>query len=356
MTTPENAFQDLAAVFSSRDNQVLEIEIIPSGLGSSVLQDGCSIGITKKGLVQAFTIARQLFMKRLLPMSDDDFQVEHLEKETDSTSSSDLVITEIMLLFDCEHLTACNWRKRRLLAAVSHCLRVSDQVLLTIRMLETELTLMTSYQCSPLHRHTKSPTLWSHRLWVLGQLSQIRTYNTQDLLKLARAELDIVLRAGELHPKNYYAFNYMRQLHLLLAHIPTDVKDRASWTVELARILINPTLDWCLAHPRDISGWAFEKYLLEQVPQQQIRAENARRALRFARDVGWEGESLWTFVDQTVRHFDMETVVDDVLRQEKDGPKPEYPVSQPGASNWPWKTRLAKAKSYWASYGQSNVH
>lgn len=355
MTTPDNAFQDLAAVLSSRDNKVLEIEIIPSSLGSSFLQDGCSIGITKKALVQAFTIARQLFIKRLMPMSDDDFQVEHLEKKTDSASPSGLVITEVMLLFDCEHITACNWRKRRLLAAVSHCLKTSDQALLTVHMLETELTLMASYQCSPLHRHTKSPTLWSHRLWVLGQLFRIRSLNTEDLLKLERAELDIVLRAGELHPKNYYAFNYMRQLHLLLTNTSKDVEDRASWPVELARILINPTLDWCLANPRDISGWAFGNYLLEQVPEQQVRGEHVRRALRFARDVGWEGESLWTFVDQTVRHFDMETVVDEVLRPDQDGLEPEYPASQLGPPKWPWKARLARAKGYWASYGQSNV-
>ncbi|KAJ5134025.1 hypothetical protein N7448_000953 [Penicillium atrosanguineum] len=355
MTTSENAFHGLAAVLSSRDNKVLEIEIIPSSLGSSFLQDGCSIGITKKALVQAFTIARQLFIKRLMPMSDDDFQLELLEKRTDSASISGPPITEIMLLFDCEHLTACNWRKRRLLAAVSHCLKVSDQVPLMIHMLETELTLLASYQCSPLHRHTKSPTLWSHRLWVLGQLFLIRSFNSEELLKLERAELDIVLRAGELHPKNYYAFNYMRRLHLLLANTSTDVTDCVSWTVELARILINPTLDWCLANPRDISGWAFGKYLLEQVPEQQVRGESVSRALRFARDVGWEGESLWTFVDHTVRHFDLETVVDEVFYQDKDDTEPEYPTTQADAPKWPWKTRLARAKGYWVSYGQNNV-
>lgn len=352
MTSPDNAFRDLVGVFSSRDNRILEIEIIPSSLGSSFLQDGSSVGITKKALVQAFTIARQLFFKRLQPMSEDDFQLETLEKRASSPSPSGPVITEIMLLFDCEHLTACNWRKRRLLAAVSHCLKVSDQVPSTIHMLETELTLMASYQCSPLHRHTKSPTLWSHRLWVLSQLFLVQSSNTEALLKLERTELDIVLRAGELHPKNYYAFNYMRQLHRLLANISTDIKDRASWTVELARILINPTIDWCLANPRDISGWAFGKYLLEQVPDQQIRGEAVGRALRFARDVGWEGECLWTFVDQAVRRFDLETVVDEVLRQDEDVTVPADPS---GSLKWPWKARLARAQGYWASYGQNNV-
>lgn len=353
MTTPENAFQDLAGVFSSRDNKVLEIEIIPSSLGSSFLQDGNSIGITKKALVQAYTVARQLFIKRLMPMSEHDIGIEQLEKKADSAALPGSVITEIMLLFDCEHLTACTWRKRRLLAAVTRCIKDTDQAS-TIHLLETELTLMASYQCSPLHRHTKSPTLWSHRLWVLGQLLRIRSLGLEALLRLERAELDIVLRAGELHPKNYYAFNYMRQLHLLLASISTDVKDRSRLTVDLAGILVNPVLDWCLANPRDISGWAFEKYLLESFPGQDVRSDAIGRALRFARDVGWEGESLWNFVDQAVRHFDLETVVDDVLRQDTQIPVPELPAGQSGSPKWPWKSRLARARVYWDSYGQSN--
>ncbi|OQD72393.1 hypothetical protein PENDEC_c021G05720 [Penicillium decumbens] len=320
MTTPDNAFQDLAGVFSSRDNNVLEIEIIPSSLGSSFLQDGHSVGITKKALVQAFTIARQHFIKHLMPMSEDDLRVEHLKKGLDSTSPPDPVITEIMLLFDCEHLTACNWRKRRLLAAVTHCLNGADPAS-TIYLLETELTLMASYQCSPLHRHTKSPTLWSHRLWVLSQLFQVRSLSPLALLSLERAELDIVLRAGELHPKNYYAFNYMRQLHLLLANTFTDVPCS---TMDLA--LVTPVLDWCLANPRDISGWMFGKYLLEHVPDQRVRQDAIGRVLRFARDVGWEGESLWTFIDQAIRHFDLEIVVDDVLRHGTEIPSPELPA------------------------------
>jgi hypothetical protein len=354
MTTPENAFQDLAVVFSSRDNKVLEIEIIPSSLGSSFLQDGCSIGITKKALVQAFTIARQLFIKRLASMSEDDFRVEHL-KRPNSTGVSDSVVTEIMLLFDCEHLTACNWRKSRLLAAVTHCLKDTNQISSAIHLLETELTLMTSYQCSPLHRHTKSPTLWSHRLWVLGQLLRVRSLAPEAMLKLERAELDIVLRAGELHPKNYYAFNYMRQFHLSLAKTFTDAQDPSKWTMDLACILVTPVLDWCLANPRDISGWAFEKYLLEYVPNKQVRRDTVGRALRFARDVGWEGESLWTFVDQAVRHFDLETVVDDVLSQGGEIPVAKLPAGQSGSPKWPWKTRLARARGYWDSYGRSDV-
>lgn len=319
---------------------MLEIEIIPSSLGSPFLRDGCSIGITKKMLVQAFTVARQLFIKRLMSMSEDDFGASLLEKKVEANTMSDSVITEIMLLFDCEHLTACNWRKRRLLAAVA--LRPNPA-----ELLETELTLMATYQCSRLHRHTKSPTLWSHRQWVLRQLLLIQPKSREDLLKLKRAELDIVLRAGELHPKNYYAFSYMRQLHVLLAN-SVDIQERSEWTSALARTLLDPVLKWCLSNPTDISGWIFGKYLLDNVPELQIRTDAISRVLRFARDFVWEGESLWTFIDQTARQYGLESVVDEALcRKEGLAVSDSQTGGRYAQEKWPWKTQLGKAKAYW---------
>lgn len=348
MTTPEHAFQELVGVFSTRGNQILEIEIIPPSLGSPFLRDGRSVGITKKALVQAFTVARQLFIKRLMPMSEDDFGASLQGKKIDSDGIPDSVITEIMLLFDCEHLTACNWRKRRLLAALTLCPNAAELV-------ETELTLMATYQCSPLQRHTKSPTLWSHRLWVLRQLFLIQPGSKEALLKLERAEFDIVLRAGELHPKNYYAFSYMRQLHSLLANTLADVRDRSGWTEKLARVLLNPVLDWCLANPKDISGWIFGKYLLDNVPELQVRADAISRVLRFARDVGWEGESLWTFIDQTARQYGLENVIDNTLHHDQELPAfRSKEVDHFTLQKWPWKAQLDKVRTYWALYGQSN--
>ncbi|KAJ5745493.1 hypothetical protein N7520_010675 [Penicillium odoratum] len=334
MTTPENAYQEIAQVFSSRGNHIMEIEMISSALGTPFMQDGLFIGITKKMLVQAYTVARKLFQG--LASAGDDF---HVEFETDS-NGSDRVITEVMLLFDCEHLSACNWRKRRLLAAVTQCSKNEnqDQIALTRRLLETELTLLTTYQCSPLHRHTKSPTLWSHRLWVLRQMFFIQSWDAEALLNLLRVELDGVLRAAELHPKNYYAFGYMRQLHALAN---TEIAGQLSWSAELARPLLDPVLDWCLAHPRDISAWTFGKYLLGCIPEQQIRTDAVGRVVCFARDIGWEGESLWTFVDQSIRQFDLESVLDEIL--------PGSSV-EPPTPKWPWRDRLTRAREYWAVY------
>lgn len=346
MNTPEHVFQQLAHVFASRGDKVLEIEIIPSSLGVPFMQDGDSIGITKKALVQAFTVARHLFTKRLMSMSDEDLQASLVEPTTESDGVSDLAIIEIMLLFDCEHLTACNWRKRRLIAAMTCSPNAADQI-------QIELSLMESFQCSPLHRHTKSPTLWSHRLWVVKQLFQRQRWGMEALLQLERDELGIVLRAAELHPKNYYAFCYMRQLYSFLALVHPEEHDAQSWAVQLARALVVPVLDWCLANPRDISGWIFEQYLLAHVPELQTRVDTIGRVVRFARDVGWEGESLWTFVDQSVRQFQLESVVEDVFpRTSHKHETTSTPVDQHAPQKWPWLLQLGRAQEYWAVYDQ----
>lgn len=355
MTTPDDAFQQLAGVFASRGDEILEIEIIPPSLGSLFLQDGCSIGISKKALIQAYTVARHLFFKKLMSMTEGELLVNLLENTQTPSTVSDLATTEIMLLFDCEHLTACNWRKRRLLAALAHRHDAPDRPSQLIRILKTELTLLQSYQCSPLHRHTKSPTLWSHRLWVLKQLLKIEDCSPEALLGLERHELTVVLRAAELHPKNYYAFTYMRQLHAFLGRTAMEAEKPSSWTAGLAKALVHPVLDWCLANPRDISGWAFGIYLLNHVADRQLRADAVGRVLRFARNVGWEGESLWTFVDQAVRQFDLESLVDEMFPHDQEGQEPvSLSVAQYPPRKWPWRVRLDRARAYWAVYGSKH--
>jgi hypothetical protein len=345
MSNPKDAFQELVRIFSSRDNQVLELEIIPPSLGATFLQDGRSLGITKKALVQAFMVARQLFFDRLMPMSEDDLQTT-LSASAQSRDT-DSAITEIMILFDCEHLTACNWRKHRLRAAMAHCPGISNQTSAATEVLEAELTLMSSYQCSPLHRHTKSPTLWHHRLWVVVHLLQRRHWSAEDLLRLQRTELDIVLRAGELHPKNYYAFNYMRQLNMLLA--ATVEKTEPSTWATCSQSVIGRVVDWCLANPRDISGWSFSLYMLSNTPEQHSRVNALERVVKFALNVGWEGESLWTFVDQASRQFGLESVIEDtmLLHCDQETRTCDSQTVQDSRQKKSWQTWLARARVYW---------
>ncbi|KAJ5963413.1 Protein prenyltransferase [Penicillium vulpinum] len=350
MSNAKDAFHELVRIFSSRNNQVLEIEIIPPGLGATFLQDGCSLGITKKALVQAFTVARQLFFDRLMPMSEDDLQT--IFSANAQSRNADSAITEIMLLFDCEHLTACNWRKRRLRAAMTHYL-ISNQTSVATELLEAELTLMSSYQCSPLHRHTKSPTLWHHRLWVLVHLLQRRHWIQEDLLKLQRTELDVVLHAGELHPKNYYAFSYLRQLDVLLT-ATAEKTGQSTRETHTAQSVVERVVDWCLANPRDISGWSFGLYVLGNVLEQQSRVNALERVVKFALNVGWEGESLWTFIDQASRQFRLESVVEDIMLLQWDQETRSHAsqMVQDGRPKKSWQTWLARARVYWAVDGQ----
>ncbi|KAJ5757908.1 uncharacterized protein N7511_006602 [Penicillium nucicola] len=349
MSNPEHAFQELARIFSSRGNEVLEIEIIPPSLGATFLQDGCSVGIAKKALVQAYTVARALFFKELKPMSENDFQEALVAKA--QPANQDPAITEVMLLFDCEHLTACNWRKRRLCAAMAHSITqdLSSETTTTTELLEAELTLMSSYQCSPLHRHTKSPTLWHHRLWVLRHLLERRTWNAEAVLQLHQSELEVVLRAGELHPKNYYAFNYMRQLTALLVKRMTVDLD---WNVEATISVVDRTFEWCLANPRDISGWSFGIYELSCVSDHAVQAHALEKVLTFALSVGWEGESLWTFVHQAVKQFDLGSVADDMGLHCPPGIASNSPPSSLHKQSW--QTWLDQARVYWADNSQND--
>ena len=337
MSDPHQAYHQLASTFTSRDNTVLEIEILPPSVGSPFLQDGSFVGITKKALVQAYTVARRQF-DMIKNMPDAELQDTLVGAES-AGKLSPSAVTEVMLLFDCEHLTACNWRKRRLLQAA---IAQEPDGAAVVRALETELTLLTSYQCSPLHRHTKSPTLWHHRLWTRRQLLKLRQRNckAEEVLELQSAELGIVLRAAELHPRNYYAFSYMRQLYTLLSPNRED---------EFARAMLDPVLDWCLAHPRDISGWMFAVYVLAHIPERSVTGDALARVLRFARDVGWKGESLWTFVDQAVCQFDLDDVLESIFPCTSDTGDH---VSGVGGSKPPsrrWTARLAQAKSYWST-------
>ncbi|PWY86287.1 hypothetical protein BO70DRAFT_312821 [Aspergillus heteromorphus CBS 117.55] len=377
-TSPDNdsAYHDLARVFSARrkDNSVLEIEILPPGLGP-FLHDEHSIGITKKHLVKAFVTARQLFFRALNGPSNlhDDGSYDHKPKTPQSGSEIEkprdtlLTPTEIILLFDCEHLTACNWRKRRLAALIQrHDSTDADHVrseTLT-RELEAELSLMTTYLCSPLHRHTKSPTLWGHRLWVLTRLLRVRrrrlAQNTgeeeesnvelESTLEVLKNELHIVFRSGERHPRNYYAFTYIRQLREHLSGVGGDTRattDLSRVSTFLARSILDSVLDWCLAHPSDISGWSLTLYLLESVHEEDVCTNSIDRVVRFALDVGWEGESLWTVVDLATKLVG----AGELVRNQRSRPSWDMLVapalSDTGAETG-WKSWLGRARSTWA--------
>ncbi|EAW10099.1 uncharacterized protein ACLA_045640 [Aspergillus clavatus NRRL 1] len=371
MSAPANAYKELAHILQSRGDRTLEIEILPPDLGP-LLQDGCSVGITKKYLVQAFVAARSIFFKHLGSVSNLRTPVV----EGDATSYDDpSIASEIILLFDCEHLTACNWRKKQLDALIRRQdpqdSNDADRERL-VRDLETERSLLTTYLCSPLHRHTKSPTLWQHRLWLLEHMLTIYSLDVpsqplqtaplqpktplnleQKIYELFQVELTVVLRAGELHPRNYYAFSSMRQLHAAMAGKLDEIEDITDSASRLALAVTDRTLDWCLAHPTDISGWMFMLYLLEAIPDNNIHLNIIDKAVMFGLHVRWEGESLWTFVQLASRVLGVEEAVWEHLNTNQPLELIDFAQVNHERKNGlvtlqkSWKTWMARAKDCW---------
>lgn len=92
------------------------------------------------------------------------------------------------------------------------------------------------------------------------------------------------MKAGDRHPKNYYAWSYARQLLIALSTgeiLPSSARQIGKYQIDatrmnqIAAISIFPVQTWCLAHPRDISGWAFLEYLLTTGLgwEREVRAE-----------------------------------------------------------------------------------
>ncbi|OKL58965.1 hypothetical protein UA08_05725 [Talaromyces atroroseus] len=321
-SSSHDIYETLRGILTERkSNEAFEIEIVSPELGPLV-RDGSCIGISKKALAKAFITARRRFTEYLIQRSQTPTTLSAEEKDQDLAAA-----TEIILLFDCEHVTACNWRKRLISSA-------SKQECATIEgNLERERSLMTTFLCSPLHRHTKSPTLWQHRLWILTELLKLKAQQqgatsscetSNDFLReIFFEEFDVVCKAGQLHPRNYYAFGYMRQVHALMIAQPasSSTKDESSGmltgssalSLELALVMIEPMLKWCLSNPSDISGWMYLFYLLDYGDDDNALIRNGNfntkrklvmdRTLHFSGITTWEGESLWTFVDLMLERF-----------------------------------------------------
>ncbi|KAJ0414984.1 hypothetical protein BJY00DRAFT_269836 [Aspergillus carlsbadensis] len=354
MTSPcppqTDAYRDLSRIFRDRNGRVLEFEVLPPAFGP-FLEDDCSIGVTKKYLVQAFVTARKVFFDGLKDSgytgSSSLPDLAAQKAVSDGLDQTIAIASEVIILFDCEHLTACNWRKRRLTALADLDLEKFAQAL------DTELSLMTTYLCSPLHRHTKSPTLWQHRRWIQTHLMHLRKPDFQTAQDLLEAELSAALRAGERHPRNYYAFSYLRQIHRVLSGAGGD--EAQAWSTRLAQAIMPSMLNWCLANPTDISGLMFLLYLLDAVSDAVLQLDIISKVARFALDIGWEGESLWTFVDLTVRRFQVVASVDGLQTYPWDillvsGSSDQHSHASHKAASPYWKTWLERAQTHWGAY------
>jgi hypothetical protein len=253
------------ALTSPADDGLLEIEIIGKDHfledGQYVLQDGRAAGISKLGLVQAFMVARQRlrdYLDGMIPRTDEQI----------------FAATAVILLFDPEYLTAANTRKRLLRAEISSCGGASSR-------LEKEKRFVDSLLTSRLHRHTKSPTLWSHRRWLVGMFTSFKL--PVDVLGDIR---DVVFVAGERHPRNYYAWCHARLLMGL------DANGR-----NLPAVL-DAVRTWCFQHHTDTSGWSFLYFLLDTRGPASTEAARSTLAevLDLASSLRLANESVWVFL------------------------------------------------------------
>ncbi|OJD11775.1 hypothetical protein AJ78_07520 [Emergomyces pasteurianus Ep9510] len=393
MSATQDYHGTLIKLLTARGNQIFDIHFLPEGFGD-LLHEGTEIGISKNALVQCFVKARQIFFsltpqqpqpKLSEPSSNQRRSVpevphvaaaqptchattrHHPTSSPEDYSSQTLLLqTEILLLLDSEHLTACNWRKRRLCALKERRSQCPSSATQYHCALHTEISFTTTILRSPLHRHTKSPVLWHHRKWTMTKLfalyhddpvaafagsHHLSHHDTEaeaevdtdadadaDTVTCAATtaavnqimiyEVSVVLQAGTHHPNNYYAFSYLREFMGLFADALAVMRRHQAKPItvgrwqravmrlgNLAGMVLEMVHTWCLAysHRRDISAWSFLLWLLEVVWDADrdgdnedvngLRKKVVDKTARFGMEVSWDGEGLWIFVDLAMRKF-----------------------------------------------------
>ncbi|PGH08267.1 hypothetical protein AJ79_06053 [Helicocarpus griseus UAMH5409] len=386
MSSPRDCHAALTKFLASRNDQIYDIHFLPDGFGD-LLHEGNEIGISKKTLVQCFIKARQIFFN--LPIetvtqdskssnqqrSAPEIQIQHDTPHTtypaildDSQTTHLLLQTEILLLLDTEHLTACNWRKRRICALQerqSQCPTTTTTTTSSsptstnqyLAALHSEIAFTTTILRSPLHRHTKSPVLWFHRKWVMTQLLDVYSdalivafagshhLPEYDVSKTAESsssaaiehiinyEVSIVLQAGAHHPKNYYAFSYLREFMGLFANALAQGGKRSIRLQDLAKSVVETVHTWCLTYSRrrDISAWSFLLWLLEAMGDGDDNEDASElckividKTAHLGEELSWEGEGLWIFVDLAASRFgvDVEWLMKHALEKDKTAQQP----------------------------------
>lgn len=266
---PAAAFETISKALPQLQGQdhgaLLEIEILPKShvleSNTFLLQDENALGISKPALIQAFFVARRMLQDHRSG-GGPYLSAEHL-----------LAVTSVILTMDPEHLTAANSRKRLIIAQANE-----DMQLQIIRL---DKFLVDSLLTSRLHRHTKSPTLWSHRRWLIKTAQSLRVQ--PDVVDDVKR---IVMIAGERHPKNYYAWCHARWLTDLIRN------DRGKDSVQ---DLLEATKLWCFRNHTDISGWSFVSFLLLKL-EDTVSIDILDETVKLATSLGWTNESTWVFL------------------------------------------------------------
>ncbi|KAI0018284.1 hypothetical protein F4780DRAFT_534582 [Xylariomycetidae sp. FL0641] len=266
------AFEDIANLLANLpDTELLEVELLgtshPLEPGVNLLRDGLAVAIPKIRLVQAFFVAHRTFQT-------------YLESGKEHISDNVLSATSILLLMDPEHLTAANTRKRKLVTQIEAGRNTAEYYL------TREKAFVDTLLTARLHRHTKSPTLWSHRRWLLT------AWKNRDIAFDVEQDIErVVLVAAERHMKNYPAWAHAR---FLLGHFGTIQTGSISTAIK----------EFCLRHHSDVSAWSFLGHIISTAPDVESRQQlcNALLAdiLKVTDSLRLTNESVWTFLRTVV--------------------------------------------------------
>ncbi|KAL8969751.1 MAG: hypothetical protein Q9183_001848 [Haloplaca sp. 2 TL-2023] len=207
-STTEETYALLLAHLYPSPPAIIDISILPSSYPPHIHILDTSIGVPKALLTTLFLHARSIF------------------SSSTTTQEEKYAASGVLQLWDGNHLTACGFRKRYLLRLRDAC-SGSDSRGAINRDVDQEATKegksikevvqrewlwLSSLLTSPLYRHTKSETLWSHRIWLLRNFSMEVMSDGESRGAWLRKELEVVMKAGDSHPRNYYAWWYGRLL------------------------------------------------------------------------------------------------------------------------------------------------
>jgi protein prenyltransferase alpha subunit repeat containing protein 1 len=272
----EQAYKAISSALSLTTEGLIEVEILPKSHllpeGQYVLRDGRAVAVSKPGLVAAFFAARKRLLAHRQLSSGDD----RLERGTPMANkeSEALAATSVILLTDAEHLTAANTRKR----CIKEAIRRGSEL---DACLEHEKLFILSMLGSRLHRHNKSPTLWSHLRWVM----EVSIGLGLDINEAFDEQLSIILTAAERHPRNYYAWCYARWLTEGLLE-------------PKLRLLLQTIREWCIQHHDDTSAWSFLHFLLmrDEVVDTLRPSHCFEEVLSLTATWKWTNEAVWVFL------------------------------------------------------------
>lgn len=231
-------------------------------------------------------------------------------------------LSTLVCIVTTENLTAVNIRKRFILAssasAAAAATTATGDTQKQADLVQEELRWLKVLFGSPLHKHTKSPMLWQHRRWLLQLAAEqgISLAGYEKRKELVKQEMELVLKAAELHPKNYYAWSYARWL--VLTYIPsslttciplasaTDTTRQDQDQSQALDLDLDPVLaqvfSFCKSHVSDISAWTFLHFLLAHQPSQALRLRYLEHTIEFVRIVPGH-EAVWVFVRMSAARF-----------------------------------------------------